>query len=224
MALGLSGTPQSATGTGATCTLNVPATPAVGDALVAMISVDTVVTFTKPGTFTLIGTQSDAASGNDQIMGAWYRICDGTEGASFAWTFASNAFAGGMILIHSSLGTVAFDTFTPTQTAANASIVAAGLNTAIANEMLVGGFAVDTSSGTASYVSGAMTERIDVTTANFASIQICTEIFAGPGATGTRTSTATAPGGIIGDIAILAAFKEVAASLTARGLMMMGVG
>ena len=129
------------------------------------------------------------------------RVVDGTEPASYTWTFGGaivHAGAAGGIIRFSGVDTASPIVAEGGQTTASAtSHTAPSINTgAVTNTMLVSSHSANSS--TLWDPPGGMTERVDaaslaVPDALGLAIEVNHETFAGSGATGTRTASFTAP-------------------------------
>lgn len=182
------GSATTGTGTGTTATGTVPVGAVVGDLICFVLAVDVAVTVTKPTEFTLNRRTVTA----DQILESYIRVVDGTEAASYNWTFASNDFCRSMFLVKDAVASVVPHKENGQTSAAGVSVVAPSVTTTLDGCLLVGLFAGDPGvPGSTTYTSTMTTEITDITTANWANLSIYTEAQALAGATGTRTATAS---------------------------------
>lgn len=204
------GSPTTATGTGTSVVVNVPANAVKGDVLVLGLASDVVVTVTKPGSWTLVRRTVDTAAGNDQVLETYTKVVDGTETASYTWTLsASNAFCAAMQIVQDAQQTVTPHKEAGQENAAGVTGTAPSVTTTIPNCLLIGMFASDISpSGAVTTTSGMTTEIVDINTGSWANLAIYTEQVAATGATGTRTCTFSAASN--GNMGHLLAFAPLA--------------
>lgn len=75
--------------------LATPAATASGDLLIATVSVDGNLTITPPAGWSSIN--QGQSSGNSTTLGLWYRVADGTEAATYSFSFSAGGEAAGAI-------------------------------------------------------------------------------------------------------------------------------
>ncbi|HTT08850.1 MAG TPA: DUF6701 domain-containing protein [Gammaproteobacteria bacterium] len=198
---------------GNTLTINVPAGTAVNDVMIASVVVrpcsnaalPCTVTITANPDWTLVESQlqpgGGGTGGNGLQLFVYQRVVDGTEPASYTWTFGGSpvhAGAAGGIVSFSGVDTTNPIVADAGQlTASSTSHAAPSINVGtVANTMLVSTYAVN-SSPTWTPPAG-MTERADVASLTpnndlGVGMEMDTQLNATTGATGTRTATWTAP-------------------------------
>lgn len=209
------GSANPATGTGTTATGTVPAGAVIGDIIGFALEVDVAVAVTKPAAFTLNRRTATA----DQILETYLRVVDGSEVASYDWTFASNDFCCSMFLIKDAVGSTTPHKEAGQTNAGSTTVTAPSLTTTVDGCLLVGFFGGDISTpGVTTYTSGMTAEITDISTANWANLAIYTEAQATAGATGTRTATASVTQGN-GSMGQLLAFAPAAPNTAVNPLI-----
>ncbi len=177
-----------------TLAINVPAGTASGDVMLASIAVrPSSVSIVAPSGWTLI-QQVQQTTGTTQSQTTYYRVADGSEPASYTWTFyQSHTGAAGGILSFSGVDTVTPINANAGQATASSTthIAPTVTNTELGMLVTVHEFA----SAVGWSPPGGMIEAVDVpsqTPANAVgiSMEINYEPLATIGATGTRTATA----------------------------------
>jgi hypothetical protein len=213
---------QVATTAGATSlAITKPTSLAAGDLLIAHITVRVTTAVTAPAGWTLI--QSSVRSAHQ--TGAWYRLADGTEGASFSWSWATSVKAVGAVCrVTGSHQTTPINVTGSVATTGVASSVAAPSITTTADECLLFGFAYSADNKT--FTSpGSMTERWDQQTTNFNDVYHAgaTETLGAAGATGTRTFASGDGSTLDGGAFLFAVAPPAPVTFTqALGLMIFG--
>ena len=150
-------------GNATTLVIVKPAGVRAGDLLLAAITVAGTPSVTPPAGWTVIRTD---ASGSAFKQGTYFHVVDGTEGASFAWTFATPSAAAGGIAAYLGVETSG----TPprpvdassgrTTTSSTTSILGSSITTLADGDLLVGVFG---SSTNASFIPPAgMAEQVDI--------------------------------------------------------------
>ncbi|HEX7025840.1 MAG TPA: LamG domain-containing protein [Gammaproteobacteria bacterium] len=179
-----------------TLTINVPTGTITDDVMIASIAVrPSTVNITAPAGWTLIRLV-DQSGGNSNRLATYYRVADGSEPASYTWTFTGATHTGAVGGIASFSGV---DTATPIDseagqaTAADTNHTAPGVTTTVTGGMLV--TVHEFSSAVTWAPPGGMTEAIDVASLPTPdtlglSMEMNYEQRSATGATGTRTATA----------------------------------
>ena len=186
---------QTATTAGATSlVINVPAGVQANDLLVAHIARTGNAAINTPSGWTAAGGTNN---GNFIRQATYYRVASGSEPASYTWTWTgSQPAAGGMSAYYGVKGTSPLDVVGTATTSNNTtSITAPGLTTTT-DDALVLAFFASNSNSTYSTAAG-MTERHEAATTG---MSLATDDMsqATAGATGNKTSTATASGRVVG--------------------------
>ena len=171
---------------GTTITVSVPAGVQDGDLLYAAVAMQSATAIPTPAGWTLIRSTKDGA--NLIRLATFYRIASGDAGASYTWTVDAVTPETAGIAAYTGV-----DPLTPLDVQGGGSggsgnCVAPSITTTASNDLLIGSFA-NTASLTSFTPPGTMTERWDINTFGGASHELADEIFATPGATGTRTAT-----------------------------------
>src|ERR687891_1850085 len=186
---------QTATTAGATSlVINVPAGVQANDLLVAHIARTGNAAISTPSGWTVAG---GTTNGNFIRQETYYRVASGSEPASYTWTWTgSQPAAGGMSAYYGVKGSSPLDVVGTADTANNTTTVTAPSLTTTVNDALVLAFFASNSNSTYSTATG-MTERHEVGTAGM-SIGTDDMSQATAGATGAKTSTASASGRVVG--------------------------
>ena len=173
-----------------------------GDALVAAITISGTPTVTAPKGWTLVRNNS---SGSTMRQVAYVRIADGSESASFAWTFSSSSGAAGEISAY-----VGVDSTTPVDGssghsgARSTSIRAPSVTTTSDGDLLVALFGSATN---ATITPPAVMINQASANANAgkskAASELADQIFGAAGDTGDRTASASAAAVNIGQLVAL---------------------
>ncbi len=198
---------------GNTLTINVPTGTAVNDVMIASVSVrpcsnaalPCTVSVTADPDWTPVDTQlqpsGGGTGGNGLQLFVYRRVVNGTEPASYTWTFGGSpvhAGAAGGILSFSGVDNtnpIVADggQLTPSSTSHTAPSINVG---AVPNTMLV---STHTSNSSSTWTPPAgMTEQVDVASltppdALGLAVEMNTQLNASSGATGTRTASYSAP-------------------------------
>jgi hypothetical protein len=186
---------QPATATAATSlAINVPAGVQVNDLLVVHIARAGNAAFTAPGGWTPAG---GTTNGNFIRQATYYRIASSSEPASYTWTWTgSQPAAGGMMAYYGVKGSSPLDVVGAANTANNTTTVTAPGLTTSAGGALVLAFFASNSNSTYSTAAG-MAERHDAATTGMSNAtDDMSQVTAG--ATGDKTSTASASGRVVG--------------------------
>ncbi|WP_147383896.1 DUF6701 domain-containing protein [Noviherbaspirillum sedimenti] len=178
-----------------TLTINVPAGTAAGDVMIAAVAtVPSSVPIAGPAGWTLIQSQQQTSS-NSSIVSTYYRVAGASEPASYSWTLSSSqagAVAG--ILTYSGVVNVnPVDVSAVATTASSKDHVAPSITPTQAGAMLV---TVHEFASASSWAAPAgMTRRVEILSrkANKDGVSmVMNDLLLGvPGATGTKTATAS---------------------------------
>jgi MSHA biogenesis protein MshQ len=195
-----------------TLTLDVPSGTIADDVMIASVAVrpDTM-NITAPAGWTLIRLLTQGG-GSSNRLATYYRVADGSEPASYTWTFTGGTHAGAVGGIATFSGV---DTATPIDdeagqaTAADTDHIAPSVTTTANGGMLV---TIHEFSSAVTWTSpGGMSEAVDIASlptpdATGMSMQMNYEPRSLTGATGTRTATAAsdADAGAAQSVALLA--------------------
>lgn len=179
-----------------TLTISVPAGTVADDVMVASVALrPSTVNITAPAGWTLIRLV-DQNGGNTNRLATYYRVADGSEPASYTWTFTGATHTGAVGGIASFSGV---DTATPIDseagqaTAADTNHTAPDVTTTVTGGMLV---TIHEFSSAVTWTSpGGMTEAVDVASLPTPdtlglSMEMNYEQRSATGATGTRTAAA----------------------------------
>jgi len=177
------------------------------DILVAVITVRGAPTITQPAGWTLV--RSDM-SGTTLKQATYYRAVDGTEAASFAWTFSSTGLASGAIVAYAGVDVLntpvrPVDTADGSATTSStASIVTPSITTSVEGDLLIGAFGSATNP-TFDPPSG-MIEQGEIA-ASSGKTRVATEVtdqvLGAAGPTGSRTATASKSAVVVGQLIAL---------------------
>lgn len=172
-----------------------PAGTAADDLLIAGVAVNggSDVTITPPPGWILIRRTDN---GKDIGEAVYYKVAGASEPATYNWTVSpSSKWSIGISAYRGVDTTAPINADAAQANPSSTSAVAPSVTTTVAGAMLVGIF-VSKAGSTAGHSAdppAGMTERYDVNTqdggGNEAGLESATAIFAGPGATGTRTAT-----------------------------------
>lgn len=178
-------------------TVATPTGTAADDVMIATLAMrPSSISVTPPAGWTQL-RRTDQGAGNSNSLVTYYRVADGSESASYTWSFGGGAHTGAVGAIASYTGV---DTATPVEaeagsaTASSVSHEAPSVTSATADSMLVTAHAY-ASAGTWT-APGGMTEAADVASltpddAGGISMEMNYEARPTAGATGTRTATAS---------------------------------
>lgn len=172
----------------ASLNLSVPATRAARDILLAIVDINTGTALTPPAGWTLL---RDSGQFNQSRVVVWMRECDGSEAASYTFTWGEVCQCSGVIACYTpgqSGGPTAAMTASSGSISSSTSLALAGIAAAPPG-LLVGVIATFGANGGVT-PPGTMTERMDAVNGNNLDMDLADEVFAG-GATGTRTFTWT---------------------------------
>lgn len=210
----------------ATTTMNLlTASTVANDVLVAAFGIDTVATVsTVPAGWVLQRSQSDAAQGNDEVLKIYTRLATGTEATSYTWTITvAESFTAAMGSVRDCVATT-----TPNAVSSSAgtgsTAVAPTVSTDTAGTLLMAFYAVDTSPpGTVTFSSGNMSTRVaNLSASSWSNLGLFTDVFAGPGATGTRSASTT--GGNTGWMSVMMAFAPAGTTAANAPVEFYGMG
>lgn len=175
----------------ASIAISVPAGIAVGDLLLAQVAVrgGTGTTVTPPAGWTLV-TSGDSTTNLKQSI--YYRLVDGTEPASYTFSFSSNQRAAAGMIAYRGVDTSApVNVFSTRVNASSTSVTTTAVTTTVSDTMIVGLFATATVS---SFTPPAgMTERYDAATSagpNGATVEAADVLQAAAASSGAKTATA----------------------------------
>jgi len=183
-------------------TIAVPAGTTTDDVMIASVTVrDSPTTLIAPAGWTLVREDLQVAGGGaTSRLATFSRVVTGPEPASYSWTFGASAHVGaaGVIATFSGVDTVVpIDAHNGTATAAGADHTAPSVAAGAAGAMLVGVF--EFGSSTSDWTTGALTEALEARSVAAPSdlglsMVMAYETLATPGASGTRTATASTAG------------------------------
>lgn len=127
---------------------------------------------------------------------AYYKVAGPSESGPYTWGISTNEKWSVGVSTYRGVDTAAPIHTNAAQTnASSVNAIAPSITTSESNTMLVGIFASQNGSPTATPASN-MTERIDVSSTSggtgAAGLELCDAVFVGPGATGAKTGTLTA--------------------------------
>lgn len=208
MTINPASTPTSSVSLSTTIVLSVPASPAVRDFAFAQVgwAGGTGVGITPPAGWTLI-RRVDSTTVVGQAT--YYRVIDGSEGASYTWTLDTSVQNSGQMDLYRSdaNGVLSLDVENGQSNASSANVTAPSITTSVINTMLVFGGGI---AGAVTFTPPTgFTERTDVNSGT-----IAYKNQAASGATGAITATASAAGL---NIAFLIAIKEVLPTIEQEG-------
>ncbi len=178
----------TASGSGTSVMVPVPAGTAANDVLVAQIAVaQDNPTVTAPAGWTFIRSDTGFDEAN-AYQGLWYRVATASEPGSYTWTLgAGRTYRGAMAAFSDVDTTDPIDAHGGNFDRDAGPIRAPSITTTVANTQLVGFWYADLNGNLTP--PAPMVERWDVQ--GLPSINGATEDFVGPGATGSRTATIT---------------------------------
>lgn len=187
MAIAINGSPTTASGSGGTCTLTVPAATDDGDLLVVVIDQRGLNAITLPG-----GWDTRALNtSNINTLLTCTRIAS-SEPASYDWTWSGTPLFEGVMIAYSGVNTT-----TPMDVAGATNADGVGSTTAVAPSLTTvtnDAMLICAWGGRANVISwslpGSMTPRRTIASAP--SLAVAEELVPSAGATGTRTATITA--------------------------------
>ncbi|HEU4451377.1 MAG TPA: Ig-like domain-containing protein, partial [Gaiellaceae bacterium] len=175
---------------GTSLVVAVPAGVQANDLLVAHVARGGNAAFTPPAGWTAAG---GGTYGNFLNQATYYRIATGSEPASYTWTWSgSRAAAGGMSAYYGAKASDPVDVVGALTTANGTTVTAASVTTTAPDALVLAFFA--TNSDAAYSTAAGMTERYEAGTAGAASVAADDLSQPAPGATGAKTSTASASG------------------------------
>lgn len=211
----------------ATTTMNLlTASTVANDVLVAAFGIDTVATVsTVPAGWVLQRSQSDAAQGNDQVLKVYTRLATGAEATSYTWTITvAESFCGAMGSVRDCVATTTPNAVSSAAGTASTAI-APTVSTDTAGTLLMAFYAVDVSApGVVTFTSASMSTRAaNLSASSWANLGVFTDVFAGPGATGTR-SASTSGGTISGWMAVMMAFAPAGTTAANAPVEFYGMG
>jgi len=221
MAIAMRGTPQTAYhDTGSALSISKPSGVVSGDLIVFAVGTDSAETRTGPAGF----TSKSATNVSDQRLQIWYKVADGTEGASFSCG-AGGANSAGFCVAYSGVdNTTPFDVAAGTNgSGTGASITAASITpTTNGCQILFVGCRDSNSNSpqTVSPPSGSWAEQVDITVAGetcWANAYLADFNQATAGAVGTTTATASSTANAT-NIGILLALRPASGGGTSVSL------
>ncbi len=182
----------SADESGGAVDLVVPAAAAVGDLLIAHLANDN--TSTPPSGWSLLNQVT--AGGN--LQGTLYQrvATAGDPNTTYGFTVSGTKAAGSMLVVRNAAGLVATDHAAGLDNGDTASVMAPSVTSTAPNSLLISFFGLKSGGRSFSTPSG-MTETYDFGGSNI-SIAADYELRVSAGATGSRTATASASAGAIG--------------------------
>lgn len=175
-------------------TINKP-TCANGDLLLAIIGAYGLSSYviTPPAGWTLVRRTDPVGSGR-AITLTYYRVVDGTEGASFTWTCSvGNESMIGAILTYEHVGIASpIDCDNGATYGASSNFICPTITTTVENVLAV--WAWHRQGNQTLTLPGGVTERCCIWTGSgdLIRLYIADELIVAPGATGTRTATSAA--------------------------------
>lgn len=199
-----------------TLVVNKPTGTVEGDLMVAAIAYGAADpgAMTPPADWTPI---RETANGTTLFLKTYYKIAGASEPASYTWTSANNVTAKvGAICTYYNIDGTPFDVDSYQANASSTNITAPGLTAAEDNELLVFAGAINIGTSSTTFTPpGGMTERVDVHSTYYCSLEMADAIQASAGASGDKVATAGSAGINIGH---LAAFKELSATFKLSGV------
>lgn len=193
--------------TSSTATISKPSGTSAGDLLVALIAGGSAIT--APSGWTLVVQRTEINQTGMQT-GIWYRVCDGSEGSSFAWT-VSGTKVGGVILRYT--GTAQSSVSDPTNGGSDqnnsGTPTAPTITTGTANDVLLTIHGAVAFSGTWTTPSGMTLRQKEegFGTSNTPNWIVSELALGGAGATGAKAAAYSAGG--IGWSACVVAIKPL---------------
>ncbi|HSE81724.1 MAG TPA: Ig-like domain-containing protein, partial [Gaiellaceae bacterium] len=176
-------------------TVTVPAGVEANDLLVAHIARSGNAAINTPSGWTAAGGTNN---GSFLRQATFYRVADGSEPASYTWTWTvTQPAAGGMSAYYGVKASSPLDVIGTAATGNNTTTVTAPSITTGANDALVVAFFSSNTNSAYSTATG-MSERYEAATSGGASIGSDDMSQVSAGATGNKTSTATASGRVVG--------------------------
>lgn len=183
-------------------TVTLPTSISSGDLLLMQISADGVITDTLSATGWTLVSRSACTAPDGQTQYLFYRVADGSEGASVSVSGQVSFSSGVMTWVGRFTGV---DTTTPmdatgvasnrsTSDASPSAVSMTGITTVTANAMVVAVCSIDWNVATttgATMAWSSYTEIADATNNNWVHYSNATNIQASPGASGAVTGTAT---------------------------------
>ena len=213
MAIALRATNGATTGASGTLAVPVPTGTVSGDVLLISIVVSGTTVPATPAGLTLL-----TSANTGPATGLYYRVCDGTEGASFSFTVASGAAATSRSYSGVDNTTPINTNGTPNRTAASASCVALSITPTVNNCEIVW-FGVTVTNGKTTFTDPtgfANQEYVHQTTGTTTSAASDDEAQTTAAATGNQTGTFGAAANNYGlMVALQPASSGVANTLTA---------
>lgn len=193
MAIAMRGTPQTAfLDTGSALSISKPSGVVSGDLILFVVGTDSAETRTGPTGF----TSKSATNVSDERLQIWYKVADGTEGASFSCG-AGSANSAGFCVAYSGIdNTTPFDVAAGTNgSGTGASITAASITPTTNGCQILFVGCRDSNANAAQTVtppSGSWAEQVDIPSAQcWANIYLADFNQATAGAVGTTTATAS---------------------------------
>ena len=186
----------TATTTGATSlVLGVPAGVQSNDLLVAHIARVGNAAINTPTGWTAAGGTNN---GSFIRQATYYRVAGSSEPGSYTWTWTgTQPAAGGMSAYYGVKASAPLDAVGAATTANNTTTVTAASITTAANDALVLAFFSSNTNSTYSTATG-MSERYEIGTTGAASVATDDMTQSAAGATGSKTSTASTSGRVVG--------------------------
>jgi hypothetical protein len=189
---------SSADDAGGAVTLVVPGAAVSGDLLIAHLANDG--TSTPPAGWSLLNGVNAASNLQARL---YQRIATaGDPGTAYAFSVSSGKAAGTMLVLRGAAGLVSSGQTAGLDNGSTKTIVAPSVSTTVDKSLLISFFSLKTDKATFSVPAG-MTEAYDVSGKDI-SRAADWEVRASPGATGTRSSTATKSAVAIGQSIVVA--------------------
>ncbi|GEM_PF-1621949 len=180
-------------------TLDVPSGISAGDVLVAQVAIRPICLLglcggiTAPAGWTLIqeDTNPTLLLSRGTVQGSYYRVADGSEPASYAWTFGSSRAAGGIGAYRGVDPDAPIDAHSG-QTGSSATLTAPSVTTTTEGALLLGLFTSGhgNTNVTPSSPLGTVYQARTGAGGNGVAVGAGSEILGAAGATGVRTATA----------------------------------
>ncbi|MFA9392852.1 MAG: hypothetical protein ACERKD_23795, partial [Prolixibacteraceae bacterium] len=216
-AIALRGTTTTGNTTNTNLTINVPTGVVTGDVMLLNIVKYSATGSTLPTLTDWTSIASSNLSGSNQRNGAiYYRIVDGTEGASYTFAIGTSSYAAGAITAFSGVDVTGspFDATpgtisTPGGTANSVTVTNITTNTANAAVVMFGMNSANPARNYSTWSTtspGSLTEIYDYTGATYETVGSAWALKPTAGSTGTSSLTAAGTGSIGG---ILIALKPV---------------